>query len=196
MIETQNPSDEILVASFLETGRRDERLFSQLFRRRHRLVWNVCYKFFGNTQDADDTTQEVFFQAFRKLHQFRGDSSFRTWLQRIAENSCKNELRHRSRRLRTTPVAEFVLENVIDPGRDSLQDLVAARSHQDLQRALSELTPEEVTLLQLVANHLSTAEVAERLGISVSAAKMRVLRARLRLRSALELQTKKEPSHE
>ncbi|MBZ0111568.1 MAG: RNA polymerase sigma factor [Thermoanaerobaculia bacterium] len=189
-------SDEELVAEFLASDRRSESLFAELFRRRRRQIWAVCYRYFGTPQDADDLTQEVFFLAFRRLQQFRGEASFRTWLLRIGENVCKNELRFRSRRLRTTPVADFVLEEIADSKRSPQEALTASRSRRDLRRALAELTEKEVRILNLVANDFSYSELAEAYGISVSATKMRVLRARLRLREALASRDRGPTDHE
>jgi RNA polymerase sigma-70 factor (ECF subfamily) len=181
-------SDEELVGRMLDRGGRDERPFGELFRRHKGLVWRVALGFFGNVQDAEDMTQDVFFTAHRKLAQFKGEASFRTWLHRITTNRCKNELRRRSRRLRTVsqPLEEAAAAAANgSPGPEAVT--VRGRRLQRLALALESLPPEDRRVLQLV--DLESApykEVAEVLEVSLGAVKMRVLRARARLREAFD----------
>lgn len=181
-------SDEELIAGFLDRGGRDERPFTVLLRRHRGLVWRVALGFFGNPQDAEDMTQEVFFTAYRKLNQFKGEASFRTWLHRIATNRCKNELRRRSRRLRTAgePFEEIVTATVdASPGPEEVT--IGRRGLQRLALAMESLSREERALLRLVEiDQTPYREVAETLGLSVGAVKMRVLRARAHLREVFD----------
>lgn len=181
----EEESDETLVARFLAGGRRDDPTFAEIFRRRRLDVWRVCWGFFGNRQDAEDVTQEVFFTVYRKLPQFKGQSSFRTWLHRIAANTCKNELRHRLRRPqgRSTDLEDAA---PIAARTESAEERVIREREQDrLARALTELSSEERDLLRLVEfEGRPYADIAAGAGISVSGVKMRVLRARLSLADA------------
>ena len=181
-------SDPELVKRTLDRGDRDERPFSELFRRHRGLVWRVALGFFGNVEDAEDMTQDVFFTAHTKLAQFRGEASFRTWLHRITTSRCKNELRRRSRRLRTVrePLEEAAAAAANgSPGPEAVT--VRGRRLQRLALALESLTPEERRVLRLVdLEQVPYKEVAELLGLSLGATKMRVLRARARLRDAFE----------
>ncbi|MDH3524418.1 MAG: RNA polymerase sigma factor [Acidobacteriota bacterium] len=189
-------SDEQLVEQFLASGRRDDAIFAEIFRRRRRDVWRVCWRFFRNSQDAEDVTQEVFFTVYRKLPQFAGGASLRTWLQRIAANTCRNELRNRSRRPQGKATA---LEDAgpIAALAESAEDRVMRRQRETiLARALAALSPAESDLLRQVEfAQRPYADVAAELGVSVSAVKMRVLRARLALaESHRRLQTKEPES--
>lgn len=189
-------SDRQLVERTLDRGRRDDRPFGELFRRHRGLVWRVALGFFGNVQDAEDVTQDVFFTAYRKSAQFKGEASFRTWLHRIATNRCKNELRRRSRRLRTVnePLEEAAAAATNgSPGPEAVT--VRGRRLQRLALAIDSLTPEERRILRLVdLEQTPYKEVAEHLGLSLGAVKMRVLRARARLREAFDTtENRKEP---
>jgi len=56
-------------------------------------IFNLCYRFLGDLQDAEDTAQEVFIKVFKALKRFRSESSFYTWIYRIAVNTCKNRIK-------------------------------------------------------------------------------------------------------
>jgi len=189
-------SDQELVERTLDREGRDERPFGELFRRHRGLVWRVAIGYFGNVQDAEDMTQDVFFTAHRKLAQFRGEASFRTWLHRIATSRSKNELRRRSRRLRTIdePLEEAAATATNgSPGPEAVT--VRGRRLQRLALAIDSLTPEEREVLRLVdLEQTPYKEVAELLGLSLGAVKMRVLRARGRLREAFDTtENRKDP---
>ncbi len=175
-------SDETLVERFLAGGRRDDTMFAEIFRRRRLDVWRVCWRFFGNRQDAEDLTQEVFFTVYRKLPQFEGQSSFRTWLHRIAANTCRNEIRSRSRRPQGT--ATDLDDAAPLPSRhESPEDRAIREQLQDrLTRALAGLSEGDRSVLEQVEfEGRPYADIAADSGVSVSAVKMRVLRARLAL---------------
>lgn len=84
MADPVNESDAALVAKALEG---DADAFAILFNRHKHRVYAVCLRMTNNTAEADDLTQEVFLQVFRKLNTFRGESALSTWLYRLAVNS-------------------------------------------------------------------------------------------------------------
>lgn len=182
-----------LIRLTLERGDRDDRPFGELVRRHRSFVWRYCLAFFGNEQDAEDLAQDVLFTAFRKLHQFRGDASFRTWLNRIAANTCKNEIRRRSRRIRTEGDPHTDTEQALDasPGPETLAN--DAQKRDRLAAAGRSLPADERALLRWVeVERRPYKEIADDLDISVGAVKMRMLRARLALRGAFDALQKTE----
>ena len=64
--------------------------FSSLYAENSRAIYYLALRFLGDPQKAEDATHDVFLKAFRKLDQFRGEASLRTWLYRIAINHCQN----------------------------------------------------------------------------------------------------------
>jgi RNA polymerase sigma-70 factor (ECF subfamily) len=180
-------TDQALVDLCKKRGAKDDRPFEELVKRHQAAVWRVCYYFLGDALDAEDIVQDVFFKAYRGLPGFEGRASFRTWLNQIAINTSKNELRMRSRR---PAVVEEELGDVREPiemveGLDQRWQGMTGR--EELAQALEMLQPDQFTALQLRdVESRSYAEVAHMLGISQSAAKMRVQRARLALRGALQ----------
>lgn len=175
-------SDAALIEVCQQRGTKDDRPFHELFRRYQTMVWRVCYSYMRNQQDAEDLTQEVFFKVYRSLHQFEGRSSFKTWLYRVAINTCQNEIRHRNRRPQE---AETELETIAEiiPSDQSIEKAYQARYRQELlAEALSGLDSgvSEVLYMKDMEERPYN-EIAELLDIGVSAAKMRVQRARLAL---------------
>ncbi|MEO6221739.1 MAG: sigma-70 family RNA polymerase sigma factor, partial [Vicinamibacterales bacterium] len=81
--------DRVLVAAFL-AGSQDA--FSVIMSRHQRTVYQVCYRFVRNHEDAADLAQDVFVRAFKGLKQFKGDSSLGTWLYRVGVNCCLNRI--------------------------------------------------------------------------------------------------------
>src|SRR5262245_62362822 len=84
-----NPTDAELVEACL-AGRRDA--FDTIVERHRRQVYQLCYRFVGNHEDASDLTQDVFVRAFRGLRGFKRQSSLATWLYRIGVNVCLNRV--------------------------------------------------------------------------------------------------------
>jgi RNA polymerase sigma-70 factor (ECF subfamily) len=174
--EPEHLSDEALVDLCRLRGSGDSRPFAELFRRHQHFVWRICYRFGGNAQDAEDLMQEVFFKTYRSLSQFRGASSFRTWLHQIAANTARNELRRRSRQPQMSDTPLEVLIEILPPGAPA----AAHRSPARLAWAWQHLRPKERQVLHLKdVEQRPCEEIIPMLGLSLSAAKMRVLRARL-----------------
>ena len=130
--------------------------------------------------------QEIFIKAFRHLHTFKGNAQFRTWLYQIALNTCRNELRYRKRRPDAIDahVDDLALVDANTQDRDPHD-----QSFTNILVALTRLRPEDQEILIMRdVEELPYAEIAAALGIQLSAAKMRVQRARLALRAELNAQ--------
>ena len=87
-----NPAKEV------GTARSDLLAFEELYKLHHRRVYAVCLRMTGNPAEAEDLSQEVFVQVFRKLDTFRGESSFTTWLHRLTVNHVLMHFRKTRRR--------------------------------------------------------------------------------------------------
>jgi len=95
--------DRTLVAACLE-GRRDA--FDAIVERHQRQVYQLCYRFAGNHEDASDLAQDVFIRAYRGLHSFKGQAAFSTWLYRIGVNVCLNRMGSRAQKWTTLEIAD------------------------------------------------------------------------------------------
>ena len=182
-------ADDALVTLAVARGSRDERPFRELWRRHQKMVYRTSYSFVRNADDAEDLTQEVFLKAYRNLKGFEGRASFKTWVNRIAINTAQNEIRRRSRRPQDS---EADLQEMSDylaaPTSQSVESAYSQLAlSEQLTAALQRLRPEEYEVIYLKdVEERGYAEIAEQLGIGLSAAKMRVQRARLALQVAFK----------
>src|SRR5262249_24440769 len=144
-------------------------------------------RFLGDEGHAEDVTQEVFLQVFRKIDGFRGDSKFSTWLFRVTVNSCMNKRRalERERRLDSPEVAgrTRVLEPVGPPERE-----IGHRELRDeSERALAALSEEQRSLVIMKGvRGLSYGRIGAELGQSENQVRGKLYRARRAFRTALE----------
>ncbi len=179
---TEHTDEELVKLAIARRGR-DDRPFRVLFARHQKMIWRACYRFVHNSEDAEDLTQEVFVKAYRSMAQFQGKASFKTWLYRIAINTSQNELRRRSRRPVNSSTTIDDLAEVL-PQKDSPESIWLKNERMMmLKKALSELRSADSEIIYLKDIHQKPYnEIAETLDISVSAAKMRVQRARAALK--------------
>lgn len=157
----------------------DAQAFEALYRLHVGKVYGLCLRMTGNASEAEDCTQEAFIQAWRKLDKFRGDSSFGTWMHKVAVNSVLGRMRKSRReqdRLRL--VAETV------PQRESIGDSTGMR---DLEQAINELPSgaRHVFVLQAVYGYTHE-ETGNMLGIATGTSKAQLHRARRMLAQQLE----------
>lgn len=164
--------------------------FNELVRRHESHVYRTCLAITGNAHDAEDVLQDSFLNAFRNLNHFRRESTFRTWLTRIAINESLRCLRkHRPSVSLDDPTEtedEWLPKKVGDWGPNPEQSLMAGELRQILEKAVLALpAPYRIVfVLRDICQH-STAEVATLLDLKVPAVKSRLLRARLRVREHL-----------
>ncbi|WP_228078719.1 RNA polymerase sigma factor [Streptomyces profundus] len=175
-------ADDALLAVRAAEG--DEAAFEVLVRRHGPPLLRLAGHLLGGSADAEDAVQDALVSAWRRLPEFRGDSSFRSWMYRIVTNRCLNLLRSRR------PVAQ--LEAVPEPAAPAAQaspertveNLVAVRA---LREALTGLSPEQRACWVLREFHgLSYDEIAEAVGITRQAVRGRLFRARRYLMEAME----------
>jgi RNA polymerase sigma-70 factor (ECF subfamily) len=150
----------------------------QLYHAHQPQVYALCFRLLQRAHDAEDAVQATFVRAFRALPRFRGQSSVRTWLYRIATNEALSMLRRR----REGAAWQEEQHGAAD-GTGGVVERLAVRA------ALGRLTPEHRAILVLrLWEELSYEEIATVLGISLPAVKMRLNRARGQFRRHYEEQ--------
>jgi len=159
--------------------------FDLIVERHRRPVYQLCYRFVGNHEDASDLSQDVFLRAYRGLKSFRGGSSLATWLYRIAVNVCLNRV----------AVKKPVLENIdarqyVDTDRESQVDRVLRKERGvQVRAAIAQLPPKQrATLVLRMYQELSHEEIAQVLGSSVGAVKANFFHALGNLKKILGAQ--------
>jgi RNA polymerase sigma-70 factor, ECF subfamily len=163
--------------------------FERIYRTHSRKVYTLCLRMVGDRTDAEDLTQEVFLQLFRKIHQFRGESAFSTWLHRMAVNVVL--MRFRKKNLEDTS-----LETITNPddgssaapkefGGPDLR-LNGAVDRITLETAINELPPGYKTMFILHdVQGYNHDEIAAIFGCTAGNSKSQVHKARARLRELL-----------
>ena len=180
-VKGAEPLAELVVAA--RDGDKDA--FGEIVRRTFADTYTLALRLTGNEQDANDVAQEAYIRAWRSIGKFRGDSQFSTWLYRITANAASTNTKRR-RRLRTDPIDD--VREPIDERRE-VQPAEMAESSESasrLARAVEEL-PESLRSVLVLKDvyGLSHEDIADELGISVAAAKVRLHRGRRRLRDVL-----------
>ena len=181
-------SDEALVKRARESPRDDLRSFDTLvLRHRARVVAN-CRYLTRQPESAEDLAQDVFVKAYFALPRFRGGSTFRTWLQRIKINRCLDHLKsQRGRTFVDVTAPEATASSHLAVPAAAEQELIRAEARNRLAAAVDALPDGlRVPLTLRDLDGLAYEEIAETLDLSLSAVKMRILRARRELRARLE----------
>ncbi len=163
----------------------DHRAFEELVRETYVDTYTLAFRLTGDPEDARDVVQEVYLRVHKSLRRFRGDSQFKTWLYRITAN-CASTLLGRRTKHRHDPIPEDILIADTDPQLDPAARVDVSVLRTQLTDALRGLPPKlsAVVVLRDVYDFSHEAIAAE-LGISESAAKVRLHRARKRLREIL-----------
>ncbi len=163
----------------------DARAFGELMTRHRAEVYAVALRMVADREMAADVTQEAFVRAWRGLPRFRGESRFSTWIHRIAINVSLDH-RKRKNRERTTSIDHPSVPEPTDGGLTPERAAESVALRDDLEAALRALPDDARTVVVLKDVHgWSHGEIAEHLGITVTAAKVRLHRARKQLRSML-----------
>ena len=177
-INAQKLSDEDLVREIVEKN--DTHLFAVLYDRYAGLVYNKCYGFSINKEEAQDLAHDVFVQLFIKLRMFKGKSKFSTWLYSFTYNFCVNYVQRNSdkKKERVTIVTDVIKDEDINENEEDDTDLFKLKSEK-LGEALNIIDVEEkMILLMKYQDDMSIKEIQEVLSLGASAVKMRVKRAK------------------
>jgi RNA polymerase sigma-70 factor, ECF subfamily len=174
-------ADAMIGRDLLERCQRGEReAFVELVERTYRQVYTLAARLVGDRHEAEDVAQEAYLRVHRSLRTFRGDSSFQTWLYRIVANTAMTHLRKRGRFGDLADEPETVLRLADSGPSEGEVDMdhvrVALNALPDAQR---------VILLMKDAYGFSCREIADEIGVSEGAVKVRLHRARRRLKDSL-----------
>jgi RNA polymerase sigma-70 factor, ECF subfamily len=156
--------------------------FDLIVERHRRQVYQICYRFVGNHEDASDLTQDAFLRAYRGLRNFKGNSSLATWLHRIGVNVCLNRMAVRA------PINEPIdAQQHIDVRAESASDRVLRDERAVQVRAAVAKLPQKqrVALILRIYREMSHQEIADTLGSSVGAVKANVFHALQNLKKLL-----------
>ena len=172
----ENSDRDIALMERIKNG--DEAAFEELVTRHSKTVYKLAYRFLYDSQDAEDITQEVFLRVYRAAESYTPKAKFSTWLYTITKNICFNELRKKK------SVTIFSIEDEMLPELPSLDanpvsKLEEAEVRQRVLDAVKALPANlRIAVILLKYHDLSYEEVADILGCTVNAVKLRVHRAK------------------
>ena len=177
------PPTDFALTKAASTG--DMAAFEEIYQRHHRRVYSICLRMLQNTSEAEDLTQDVFIQLYRKVGSFRGDSAFTTWLHRLTVNQVLMHFRKRNVKFeKTTEEGETpvqIVSGTENPFRMPIVDKIA------IDTAIAQLPDgyKNVFVLHDVEG-FEHEEVARILGCSVGTSKSQLHKARLKMRKLLK----------
>lgn len=185
--------DKLLVDRF-KNG--DAAAYEEMVNRYWGRIFSMVFQLLKNRQDAEEVTQDAFVRAHRGLENFRGDSSFSTWLFQIATNLARNKYWYWWRRKRGSTLS--LEETFVAEGEGTLLDIFPAEGETPTDAAvtqefvdrvsecMADLNPRHREILELRnIRNLSYEEISDLLGISIGTVKSRIARARDSLKSSM-----------
>lgn len=186
-----NPTETRRLVARCKRGERGA--FDDLIRRYEKKVYNFAFRLSGNYDEANDVASETFVRVYNALHNFRGDSSFITWLFRITTNVYLDE-RKRKRARPYESLDEMieldettVVRQIEDPTPTPAESVEKQESSDILQQAINSLPDYQRMMIVLYhTENRSYEEIAEVLELPIGTVKSRLNRARLSLREKLE----------
>jgi RNA polymerase sigma-70 factor (ECF subfamily) len=163
-----------------------QRAYADLVEGYRPYIYQRCLRYLRNPDDAEDVLQEVFLNAYRYADRYQGRAALKTWLTTIADNQCFTHLRRRQRHVQIEHLAA-----VIEIHEDAQTPSEVVRGDQRRQlvaEVMAQLSPRSREILSLrYWLDLSLEEIAQTLGIGLSASKMRLHRAQRQCREKIDL---------
>jgi len=170
----------------------DQHAFESLVRKYKITVFNTIYSIIGNTEEAEDITQEVFLKVYTKAGSFKGKSSFSTWLYRITVNRCVDEIRKRNNKIISYETEfdeeeKLKLKNILASKEADITEELRKKELEDIiQKAMNSL-PEKYRIILTLKEieGLSYNEISQIMKISLAKVKIWLFRARQKLKGKL-----------
>lgn len=181
--EPEMPLDQAELVVAAKDG--DQAAFEELVRATYAHAYTLAFRLTGNEEDARDVVQDAYLRAYRGIRRFRGDAQFSTWMYRIVANCAATSLSKRSRSRHESITDETPLADE-RPENDPVALAEAGSLRDRLEVALDRLPPRlrAVVVLRDIYD-LPHEAIAKELGITEAAAKVRLHRARRKLREQL-----------
>jgi len=183
-VTVTNPTDAELVEACL-AGRREA--FDAIVERHRRHVYQLCYRFVGNHEDASDLAQDVFIRAYRGLKNFKKEASLGTWLYRIGVNVCLNRVSSKAPKPESLePLLMTSDERIASRGETAGDAVLREERAEQVRAAIAKLPKKQrTTLILRVYHELPHDEIAKIVGSSVGAVKANFFHALNNLKKLL-----------
>ena len=178
------PSDSEIISLVLKG---DHNAYALLVERYKSYVFTLTFRFTKNREDAEEVSQDIFVKAYRSLADFKGTAKFSTWLYTIVNTTCITFLRKKRLDVRSLDDERtFEVADSQDSGFRANQVEQKSRLNM-VNRAIAMLSPDDAEIITLFyKNEQSLEEIGQILGVEVNTAKVRLHRARTRLKEKME----------
>jgi RNA polymerase sigma-70 factor (ECF subfamily) len=195
VIETNNKHD--CDENFIKKCQNGDReAFNKLVKKYQNDVFNICFRFLGNKDDAYDTAQDIFIKVYESIHEFKFKASFMTWLYRITLNTCKNKSTSNFKRnsliknietLNNDDERVNIVEMIGDKSPAILDEILAKQRDEIVQKIINSLPFLYKNIIILSDIHgCSHKEIAQLCDLNISTVKTRLIRGRNLIRMKLE----------
>ena len=170
--------------------------FEEILSRYETSVITFCYAFVRNRESAEDIAQEIFLRVFRNAQRYKPIAKFTTWLYKIATNLCINELKKGKLRqclslhetIGSDPEGTKIIERIVAKDTSPISNLERQETQALIDKAIQQLPDDQrITIVMVEYHQMAYQDIAEVLGVTESAIKMRVKRARETLRELLRI---------
>jgi RNA polymerase sigma factor (sigma-70 family) len=178
------PSDSEIISLVLKG---DHNAYALLVERYKSYVFTLTLRFIKSREDAEEVSQDIFVKAYRSLADFKGTAKFSTWLYTIVNTTCITFLRKKRLDIRSLDDEKtFEVADSQDSGFRANQVEQKSRLNM-VNQAIALLSPDDAEIITLFyKNEQSLEEIGQILGVEVNAAKVRLHRARMRLKEKME----------
>ena len=178
------PSDNEILSSVLQGN---QQVYAEIVKRYQNFVFTIALRYTPNREDAEEIAQDCFIKAYRSLADFRGDSKFTTWLYTIVTTTCLTFLRKKKLDVHSLDNEKvFEMADNKDSGFDANQVEQKSRISM-VNRAIGLLSPDDAHILTLFyKGEQSLEEIAVVMGMEANTVKVRLHRARQRLKDKME----------
>jgi RNA polymerase sigma-70 factor, ECF subfamily len=187
---TSGPTDTEIIERTLAG---DTRIFSELVKRYQNFVFTITLRYTPNREDAEEIAQDAFIKAYKSLKNFRGESKFSTWLYTITTTSCLSFLRKKKLDIHSLD-NEKVMAAVENQDSGFSANQMETKSRQSMvNEAIQLLSADDANILTLFyKGEQSLEEISVVMGIEANAVKVRLHRARARLKEKMQTHFKQE----
>ena len=180
-----NATDDLLIDQVLKG---DKTSFRVLVERYQNMVFTLAFRITGKREEAEEVAQDVFMKVYNGLSGFEGNAKFSSWLYRISHNTALTKIRNRKTEFQSLDNFERSAQHNENSNVAVQNEAEQVFTREYINRAIGMLEPEESTVITLFyLSELSLDEIGQVLNIEANAAKVRLHRARKKLREKMEL---------
>jgi len=164
-----------------------ERAFNELFLAFQRPIYYLAFRMVQNHNDADEIVQKTFMQVYKNIKYFRGESSFKTWLYRIAINQCKDHLKSREHRTIKISMETPVMKKLKNADESPVQKILKNEQTKMLIRTIERLSQQQKTAVMLrIFEDMAFKDIANVLECKESTAKVHFHQAIIKMKALVE----------